>query len=370
VPVVTRFCLALLLTVLAGNISAQELTANDPLDRGDPSDQASAPATAPEAAPAPEKTPDGASAQGKASRPPLSTSSESICLMVEAAARANGLPVEFFARVIWEESRFRPDEVGPLTRSGARALGIAQFMPRTAQERRLLDPFNPVQALPKAAEFLRELRNQFGNLGLAAAAYNAGPQRVRDWMAGRHPIPAETRHYVSAVTGRSIDEWLPAHDLEPAYDRLDYQDFNCPQQVIALLKQQPNPQFNQQPNPQSIQHPDQQPIQQPVQQPSQFVGALMQRVELGIASPWGVQLSASFSRDQALNTFEDVAKRYSGILKGNDPMIVRSILRSRGTHPFYQVRIGEPTRAEANALCARIQHAGGPCLVLRTLGST
>jgi hypothetical protein len=51
-------------------------------------------------------------------------------------------------------------------------------------------------------------------------------------------------------------------------------------------------------------------------------------------------------------------------------MIVRSILRSRGTHPFYQVRIGEPTRAEANALCTRIQHAGGPCLVLRTFGST
>jgi hypothetical protein len=378
VPVVTRFCLALLLTVLAGAISAQELATNDPLDRGDQKDNASTPATAPETASPPEKTPNGASAQGKSSRPPLSISSESICLMVEAAARANGLPVEFFARVIWEESRFRPDEVGPLTRSGAHALGIAQFMPRTAQERRLLDPFNPVQALPKAAEFLRELRNQFGNLGLAAAAYNAGPQRVRDWMAGRHPISAETRHYVSAITGRSIDEWLPAHDLEPAYDRLDYQDFNCPQQVIALLKQQPNPQLNQQPNlqlnqqpnpqldQQSIQHPDRQPIQQP----NQFVGALMQRVELGIASPWGVQLSASFSRDQALNNFEDVAKRYSGILKGSDPMIVRSILRSRGTQPFYQVRIGEPTRAEANALCARIQHAGGPCLVLRTVGST
>jgi hypothetical protein len=367
---VTRFCLALLLTVLAGPVSAQELTVNDSLDRGDPSDDASAPATAPEGASAPEKTtaPEGPSAQGKASKPALSTSSESICLLVEAAARANGLPVEFFARVIWQESRFRPDEIGPLTRSGARALGIAQFMPRTAQERRLLDPFNPVQALPKAAEFLRELRNQFGNLGLAAAAYNAGPQRVRDWMAGRHPIAAETRHYVSAVTGRSIDEWLPSHNLEPAFDRLDHQDFNCPQQVIAVLKQQPNQQLNQQASPQLNQQPI--PDQQPMQQPNQFVGALMRRVELGIASPWGVQLSASFSRDQALNTFEDAAKRYSGILKGSDPMIVRSILRSRGTHPFYQVRIGEPTRADADALCARIQHAGGPCLVLRTLGST
>ena len=95
---------------------------------------------------------------------------EAMCLMIESAARSHGLPLEFFARVIWQESRFQPDAVGPLTRSGERAQGIAQFMPGTAAERRLLDPFDPVQALPKSAEFLNELRSQFGNLGLAAAA--------------------------------------------------------------------------------------------------------------------------------------------------------------------------------------------------------
>ena len=95
---------------------------------------------------------------------------ESMCLLIESAAQANGLPAEFFARVIWQESRFRVDAVGPVTRSGDRAQGIAQFMPGTAAERGLLDPFNPVQARPKAAEFLRELRATFGNLGLAAAA--------------------------------------------------------------------------------------------------------------------------------------------------------------------------------------------------------
>jgi len=73
---------------------------------------------------------------------------ESICLMIESAAREANLPLEFFARVIWQESRFRSDAVGPATRSGQRAQGIAQFMPGTASERGLLDPFNPVQALP------------------------------------------------------------------------------------------------------------------------------------------------------------------------------------------------------------------------------
>src|ERR1700712_3514662 len=113
---------------------------------------------------------------------------EAMCLMIESAARAANLPLEFFARVIWQESRFQPDAVGPVTRSGQRAQGIAQFMPGTASERRLLDPFDPVQALPKSAEFLGELRQQFGNLGLAGAAPNAGARRGGG--VGRRAPPA------------------------------------------------------------------------------------------------------------------------------------------------------------------------------------
>src|SRR3954447_16056640 len=115
---------------------------------------------------------------------PDNNTREAMCLMIESAASANDLPLEFFARVIWQESRFQSDAVGPVTRSGKRALGIAQFMPGTASERRLLDPFDPVQALPKSAEFLSELLSQFGNLGLAAAAYHAGPRRGVGRRAG------------------------------------------------------------------------------------------------------------------------------------------------------------------------------------------
>src|SRR5436853_158338 len=140
---------------------------------------------------------------------------ESMCLMIESAARANGLPLEFFARVIWQESRFQAGAVGPRTRSGENAQGIAQFMPRTAAERGLLDPFDPVQALPKSAEFLRELRDKFGNLGLAAAAYNAGPGRLREFLSARRPLPAETRNYVLAITGISVDQWAASGKREP-----------------------------------------------------------------------------------------------------------------------------------------------------------
>ena len=103
--------------------------------------------------------------------------------------------------MIWQESGFKPNAVGPMTRSGQRARGVAQFMPGTASDRGLFDLFDPVAALPKSAEFLAELHAEFGNLGLAAAAYNAGPQRVRDWIAGPGGLPAETRNYVIAITG-------------------------------------------------------------------------------------------------------------------------------------------------------------------------
>jgi hypothetical protein len=140
----------------------------------------------------------------------------SVCQIIEAAAKANALPVDFFTRLIWQESRLRADVVGPVTRSGERALGIAQFMPGTAAERNLLEPFNPAQALPKSGEFLTELRVQFGNLGLAAAAYNAGPQRVRDFLARSRDLPTETRNYVLAITGHPIEDWTAPGTKETA----------------------------------------------------------------------------------------------------------------------------------------------------------
>src|ERR1041385_9147425 len=163
---------------------------------------------------------------------------EAMCLMIESAAKANGLPLEFFARVIWQESRFRSDAIGPVTRSGQRAQGIAQFMPGTASERGLLDPFNPVQALPKSAEFLAEPRDQFGNLGLAAAAYNAGPRRVQEWLAGTGPMPQETRSYVIAITGSTVEDWAKAQKGGRTPERIPTS--SC-RDLMALLKQAPSP---------------------------------------------------------------------------------------------------------------------------------
>jgi hypothetical protein len=122
---------------------------------------------------------------------------EAICRTMESSAADNNLSIEFFTRVIWQESRFNIR-----ARSSAGVQGIAQFMPQTAASRGLLDPFDPFQSLPESASYLRELKGRFGNFGLAAAAYNAGPGRVARWLSGKTHLPAETVAYVRIVTGR------------------------------------------------------------------------------------------------------------------------------------------------------------------------
>ncbi|KJC58808.1 lytic transglycosylase [Bradyrhizobium sp. LTSPM299] len=259
---------------------------------------------------------------------------EAMCLMIESAARANDLPLEYFARVIWQESRFQSDAVGPVTRSGERAQGIAQFMPGTANERGLLDPFNPVQALPKSAEFLSELRGQFGNLGLAAAAYNAGPRRIQEWLDGTGYMPQQTRAYVFAITGSSVDDWAAAGRTGKMPDRAPTS--SC-RELMALLTRALNP----------------------------FVAGLEQHVTLSAARLWGVQLAAGFSRDKALAMYARAIKRLSAVIGDQDPSLLSSRLRTRGSATFYQVRIGTDTRPEADGLCSRIRKAGGACFVLK-----
>ena len=125
-----------------------------------------------------------------------------LCSAMVSVARANGLPAPFFANLIWQESGFNAKVVSP-----AVAQGIAQFMPKTAAEYGLTNPFDPIHALNAAGKFLNRLVAQFGNLGLAAAAYNAGPGRVSDYVAKRRGLPEETRNYVIRITGKAADRW-------------------------------------------------------------------------------------------------------------------------------------------------------------------
>jgi hypothetical protein len=143
-------------------------------------------------------------------KPIIYRSPEEICNALTEAARSNDLPAPFFIRLLFQESGFRPGVI-----SSAGALGIAQFMPETAADRGLDNPFDPLQAIPESARLLRDLSRRFGNLGLAAAAYNAGPKRVEDWLTKKGKLPQETQHYVKTITGWPADTWIIAQTGSP-----------------------------------------------------------------------------------------------------------------------------------------------------------
>jgi Transglycosylase SLT domain len=152
----------------------------------------------------------------------------SVCRIIDSSALAQHLPVAFLTQLIWQESNFRPDAVSPV---GAR--GIAQFMPGTAAERGLANPDDPEAAIPKAAELLASLRQRFGNLGLAAAAYNAGATRVASWLAGAGQLPSETRDYVMIVTRHPLEDWRGVSSVGLTDDAV-FPDSSCIQQIAAV----------------------------------------------------------------------------------------------------------------------------------------
>jgi hypothetical protein len=249
---------------------------------------------------------------------------EDVCQAIEGAARAEGLDVHFFARLLWRESLFDAAAVSP-----AGAQGIAQFMPGTAELRDLSDPFNPAEAILASADYLRELELRFGNLGLAAVAYNAGEQRAARFLGGNPFLPGETRAYVLAITGHRAEAWLE----DPA-----------PEPDLALDPDRP------------------------------FREACLARAEgRGFAEPepaepallpWGVILAAQGSRDAAERQAARLQDAHAGILGGEEVLHTRSRVPGMA-QARHVAQVGRPSREEAEALCGRIRAEGGVCMVLR-----
>ncbi len=82
--------------------------------------------------------------------------------------------------------------------------------------------------------------------------------------------------------------------------------------------------------------------------------------------PWGVHLTASWSRDKALSQYSAIQRKFDDVLPAGPPMIVRLANHSMGTAERFAVRVGQPGRDEADKLCARLIDAGGACVVYRT----
>lgn len=266
-------------------------------------------------------SPSSADPPQESPKPPVTVGR--ICHLIEVHADRHGLPRDFLARLIWKESRFDPDAVSP-----AGAEGIAQFMPQTARLRGLADSFDVEAAIPASAAYLGELKAGFGNLGLAAAAYNAGENRVTRWLGSGGFLPLETEDYVLDIMGEPADNFSDrthqgdVHPLDPK------RDFG---EACRRL---------------------------PVTRSATVAMASVPR------KPWGIQVAGNFRRAAAIRQWQRLRARFDTLLAGHQPVVsrVRTPIGRRG---IYAVRIGADSRSEADAICRQLRGAGGFCVVLR-----
>lgn len=245
-----------------------------------------------------------------------------ICRLIAGSAEKHGIPPNFFARLIWKESRFDHLAVSPVG-----AQGIAQFMPYTAKERGLTDAFNIELALPASASFLKDLHGSFGNWGLAAAAYNAGPTRLSNWMKNGGFLPLETENYVLSITGKSVDHFSTGQELTdtPLDDKLPFQQA-C--QLLPVIKSR------------SISMAQLNPF------------------------PWAVQVAGNFRQSVVSAQWNRLRKQNPKLFAGREIYIsrVRSPIGRRG---IYVARLGANSRQTADNLCQTIRISGGSCIIRR-----
>ena len=235
---------------------------------------------------------------------------------------------DFFARLIWKESRFDAGAVSPV---GAR--GIAQFMPYTAKERGLADPYDYEEAIKHSALYLRDLKNELGNWGLAAAAYNGGINRMKGWIArgATGALPSETTDYVNAITSRPV-EWFLEEGRDVEKRPLDHAlSFAKSCARLPIMK-------------------------------TRAVFASTQTPEVP-RQPWGVQVAGHANRAVALKMFSRVRSSFGSVIGGKQPMVVRT--RAAGMARIYAVRIGADSRNEADTVCGRLRQSGGSCMVVK-----
>ena len=251
-----------------------------------------------------------------------------VCSLLETHSAGNKLPTEFFTRLIWRESFFNDQAVSP-----AGAEGIAQFMPGTAKLRGLNNSFDFREALPASASYLAELRDRFGNLGLAAAAYNAGEEAVSRWLAGkRSSLPDETEDYVLAITGHTAEAWRKPETSLDIPDLGGKTDFQSTCNSIVLREKSP---------------------------------PTVPGIGRAPRKPWGVILAGGFSESKSLKAFSRVRVQFGSVLKNELPMVVRKKDLSRGRKRVVRVMIGRNSRGEAENLCAKLRAAGAACVVAK-----
>lgn len=122
----------------------------------------------------------------------LSVGADETAAMIEAAAQKYNVDARLVSAVAETESHGNQDAISPVG-----AIGVMQLMPGTAAALGV-DPYDKQQNIEGGAKYIRQMLDTFGgDVQKAVAAYNAGPQAVKDY--GGIPPYRETQDYVNKV---------------------------------------------------------------------------------------------------------------------------------------------------------------------------
>ena len=249
------------------------------------------------------------------------------CNAIAVFADRHGLDRGFFARLIWQESRFDPNAL-----SHADARGIAQFIPSTAGLRGLSDPYNPADALEHSAQYLAEMSRRYGNLGLAAIGYNGGERRVEGFLEGGG-LARETIDYVPIITGLTAEAWRdappPAHDMRLS----PTQDF-----LTACYAMAQNRRVT------------------PLARPKPPEPAI---------KPWGVQVAFAQTRKAAEAALRAKTASCRKVVRGETPDLIYAPHRVASKKGYFFARFGRNSREGAQSLCDAMRRQGCACRVMQ-----
>ncbi len=246
------------------------------------------------------------------------------CNAIAVFADRHGLDRDFFARLIWQESRFDPNAL-----SHANARGIAQFIPSTAALRGLADPYNPADALEHSAQYLAEMVTRFGNEGMAAIGYNGGEKRATGFLAGGG-LARETIDYVPIITGLTAEDWRDSPPAAPDFRLSQTEPFLNACYVMGKKRKLT-----------------------PLKPPEPLL------------KPWGVQVAFATSKAQARARVTERTKSCRSLVKGEKTDLVFAKNRVSGRKGYYFAQFGRDTRTAAQKLCNGLRDQGCICLVIR-----
>ena len=244
---------------------------------------------------------------------------------MEVFARRHGLDAHFFARLIWQESRFDPHAVSP-----AGAQGIAQFMPHTAKRRGLHDSFNPAEALEHSAQYLAEMAGKYGSLGLAAVGYNGGERRAEGLLDGTGGLAQETVDYVAIITGVPHQNWLEEPLPTPDLRLSQTLPFGAACHDLAENRRMTKLK----------------PVKPAVK-------------------PWGIQMAFGISKSAARKKFAAKTQACKALIKGQKPDLVFEKSRASPKGGYFMARLGRDSRDTAWRDCSKMKKLGCVCAVYR-----